>query len=370
MKSKVRLLMIIAVTLVAAFAVLSVAADGPDPSAADTVANEMVGAPVEAPLVGSEPSGTILYDNGPLVNCPGCGVGGADESVLQNTSLGMSVFGFGHQVSAGNRIADDFTVPAGDGWDVLGFRFYAYQSFAGTTSTITAVNYRIWDGEPGNGGTVIYGDNVTNQMVLTDWTNIYRVTETTSGGNTDRAIMWDEVNIGLGGGVLHLDPGTYWVDWQTDGSAASGPWAPPVTINGQCVTGNALQSLTDNGVTWAPVVDTGSGCAQDFPFLVFGEDAGNPDPTLRGYLVKSDDAGVAPTCWYFAADRWFNGHNGIGRYMVKELTPTYAKFSARVGGPGGWEFRGITRPDTGVALRGTDNDGNRWVGHEDPTCVP
>ena len=42
-------------------------------------------------------SGAVLYNNGPLVNNPGGGVGGADESVVQNTSLGMTSWGLGHQ---------------------------------------------------------------------------------------------------------------------------------------------------------------------------------------------------------------------------------------------------------------------------------
>ena len=36
-------------------------------------------------------SGNAIYDNGPLVNLPGGGAGGADASVLQSTSLGMTV---------------------------------------------------------------------------------------------------------------------------------------------------------------------------------------------------------------------------------------------------------------------------------------
>ena len=52
----------------------------------------------------------MLFDNGPLVNSPGTGVGGTDESVLQNITLGMTNFGFAHQRSSGNRVADDFTV--------------------------------------------------------------------------------------------------------------------------------------------------------------------------------------------------------------------------------------------------------------------
>lgn len=39
-------------------------------------------------------SGAVLYDNGPLVNSPGTGVGGLDESVLQG-NLGMTTLGFG-----------------------------------------------------------------------------------------------------------------------------------------------------------------------------------------------------------------------------------------------------------------------------------
>lgn len=217
----------------------------------------------------------VLWDNGPLINCAGCGVGGADESVLQNTSLGMSVFGFGHQVSAGFRVADDFTIGDPDGWDIDAITFFAYQSFAGTTSTMTAVNLRIWDGLPGGGGVVVFGDTTTNLMTDTNWTNIYRVTEVTSGQNTDRAIMYDTLAFAA---PVHLDPGTYWVDWQTDGTAASGPWAPPVTIGGTCVTGDGLQSL-DNGVTFAPVTDTGSGCAQDIPFVIEGTVSGGV-PTI------------------------------------------------------------------------------------------
>jgi hypothetical protein len=348
--------------------VIPASADGPDPSAADTTANETVGAAVVSPLSASGPTGTALYDNSQLVNCAGCGVGGADESVLQSTSLLMSLFGFGHQLAAGNRMADDFTVPAGAGWDVTGFGFYAYQSFAGTTSTITAVNYRIWDGEPGNGGSVIYGDNTTNQMVATGWTNIYRVTETTTGGNTDRAIMWTETSAVLTEGAgFHLAPGTYWVDWQSDGSAASGPWAPPITVSGACVTGNGLQSVTDNGATWAPAIDTGSGCAQGLPFQVFGTGTTvTADPALRGYRVNSS-GGVTNACWYFDASGSFISHFGTGSYLVKDLTAGYAKFVAKVGA---WHFKGVTRNASGTLVQGSDDHGNTWFGFEDSTCVP
>jgi hypothetical protein len=206
-----------------------------------------------------------LYDNGPLVNAPGGGFGGADASVLQNTSLGMNILGFGHQVFAGNRIADDFTITDTAGWAVGDITFFAYQTGSPYTSTITGVNYRIWDGPPGlPGSNVIFGNIARNRLLDTSWSGIYRATETTIT-STLRPIMADVV-----AGGVYLPPGTYWLDWQTDGSPMySGPWAPPITINGLITTGNGIQSL-DNGVSWGPALDSGTLSPQGFPFLISG----------------------------------------------------------------------------------------------------
>ena len=136
-------------------------------------------------------------------------------------------------------------------------------SNSGNTSTITAVNYQIWNGSPNDAGSsVIFGDTTTNRLVDTQWTGVYRVQETTHG-NTARPIMADTVSTQAGG--LYLAEGTYWVDWQADGSASySGPWAPPVTITGETTTGNALQYVS----AWNAVLDTGTSTQQGFPFLI------------------------------------------------------------------------------------------------------
>jgi len=205
----------------------------------------------------------VIYDNGPLVNSPGTGIGGEDESVLQVTSLGMNTLGVGHQLSAGFRIADDFTVAGGD-WDIESIDFYAYQTNE-TASTITAVNLQIWDGVPGAvGSTVIFGDGSTNRMNSTGNSGILRVEEATSGTTNNRQIAVSNVTVGI-----TLSPGTYWLDWQSDGSGVSGPWAPPITINGQTTTGNALQS-SDNGVTYVALEDGGTLTQQGLPFVVYG----------------------------------------------------------------------------------------------------
>ena len=202
-----------------------------------------------------------------LVNSPGTGDGGADESVLQG-NLGMNTLGFGHQLSAGIRIADDFTI-TGAPWKLSDIVFYAYQTDAGSVaSTITSVNLRIWDGMPDDtpddtGSVVIWGNTTDDVMTNTAWSGVYRVTDTTTGTATNRAIMAQTVGMN----DLLLQPGTYWLDWQTDGSASySGPWAPPITITGETTTGDALQWTT----AWAAVQDDGTLTPQGFPFIING----------------------------------------------------------------------------------------------------
>jgi hypothetical protein len=177
----------------------------------------------------------------------------------------MNILGVGHQYDNDNRIADDFTVTASGGWDIDTITFYDYQTGSTTISPITHVNLRIWDGKPGAGGSVIWGDASTNRMTSTGWSGAYRVTEDTSG-SIDRPIIASVVNVGL-----HLPQGTYWLDWQADGSSSyTGPWAPPITINGFTTTGNAIQYLSSSG-TWQEVIDSdGTNTPQGFPFVIQG----------------------------------------------------------------------------------------------------
>jgi len=201
----------------------------------------------------------VLYDNGPLVTHPGGGAGGADASALQ-TNLGMNTLGAGHQFLLGYSMADDFTVTDTGGWDVQTITFFAYQTGSTTASTITGVYVQIWNGAPNAGGSVIWGDLTTNRLASTAWANIYRVTDTTLT-TTNRPVMADIATIGT-----TLAAGTYWLQWTTDGTLASGPWAPPITILGQTTTGNALQYTT----AWAALTDTGTLTPQGMPFIIEG----------------------------------------------------------------------------------------------------
>jgi uncharacterized repeat protein (TIGR01451 family) len=222
----------------------------------------------------------VLYDNGSLITNPGAGAGGADVSALQ-TALGLGTFGFGHQALNGNRVADDFVV-GGAGWLINTVTFFSYQTGSTTTSTHTAVNVRIWDGVPGApGSNVVFGDTTTNRLVSSTYTNINRALDTSLTDGA-RPIMANVVAINT-----FLPAGTYWFDWQTDGSLASGPWAPPVSIAGQTAKpgANGLQFTA----AWADALD--GTFVQDFPFIVEGlADCSNPSDVP--WLSLSQTAGT------------------------------------------------------------------------------
>ena len=231
------------------------------------------GGPAVAPAASANASiyrqpEVLLYDNGPLVTHPAGGFGGTDASAVRPRST-MSVYGFGFQASAGNRIADDFTVTDADGWNDGSVTFFGYQTGSTTTSTFTGLNLQIWDGPPDNpASSVVWGDTTTNLLANSISSNSYRVLDTDLTAS-NRPVMADTATVGA-----RLPAGTYWLDWQADGSLASGPWAPPISILGTTTTGNAMQ-YTSTG--WAALIDTGSAAAQGLPFVIEGSTSGAPD---------------------------------------------------------------------------------------------
>lgn len=208
----------------------------------------------------------ILYNNGQFVTAIGVCPDGADASQLQS-NLGLSTFGFGTQHTLNNRMADDFT--ADEIWRISTITFFAYQTGSGLASTMSGVYVRIWNGSPTDDtSTVIFGNLESNLFASTQFANAYRVSFT-NFHQIDRPIMSVVAEIDT-----IIAPGTYWVDWSIDGSLASGPWTPPITIPGQTNTGNALQYIT----SWSPLRDTGNSAPQGVPFIVTGYVV--PEPML------------------------------------------------------------------------------------------
>ena len=206
----------------------------------------------------------ILWDNGPLVNSPGTGPGGSDESIARNVTVGLTSRGFNVSLGGDFRMTDDFTIAGPASWQVNEVYLYVYMGNSPTSpSPFTAVNYQIWDGVPSDpGSTVVFGDTTTNRLVSSTWANMYRRQESTP---TDYTRPVFALNNSAG---VTLPPGHYWIDWQVDGDINyTGPWQPPVTIDGQTSTGDAQQMV---GGVWQAVVDAGLLTPLGAPFVIEG----------------------------------------------------------------------------------------------------
>ncbi len=224
------------------------------------------------------PSRDVLYDNGPFVTHPGGGYGGANASVVQ-TALGMSVYGFNFNHTIPYRFADDFVVPTGCTWTINQVTFFGYQTGSSTTSTFTGAYFEILDDAP-PGGTVIYGDQVTNRLVTTAWSGCYRVLDTAMM-DTNRPIM---ANVCAFSPPLVLSAGWYWIAYDHTGTLASGPWGNPIVFLGQTTTGDALQYASG---LWQQLIDTGSGAPQGVPFILEGSGGISPVESSTWGQVKA-----------------------------------------------------------------------------------
>jgi hypothetical protein len=214
----------------------------------------------------------LLDTRSGMISVPGGGSGGADASRVQTTSLTMSTLGFGASTAGAFRLADDFVVPPG-GWIISDVTVYGYQTGSTTTSTMNAIRFQIWNGDPSlPASTVVFGDTTTNRFSSTAFTNIFRDTEAIAGNN-QRPIM----GVTASGLSINLPAGTYWLDWQIGGTLASGPFVPPITTVGQTITGNGQQF---SGTAWGPANDAGTSTRQGFAFTLGGVSA--QPPTLSG----------------------------------------------------------------------------------------
>ena len=241
-------------------------------------------------LCASASAQSLLHDQGPLVTHPGGGVGGADVSALDNSTLwhpAHTVLGFGAQRMLGYSVADEFTVCGA--WTVSDLEFFVYQTLA-TPPTITGVYARIWDGDPRTGGVVRWGDLTTNLLPAAPAGSLhcYRAA-LGSILASDRAVV--RIRVPVQG--LLLPAGVYWIEMQFTGSAASGPWVPPVTETGTYSTGHAIQHLVSTWVTLDNAAPGGAGVS--LPFRVLGTTSQPaPRPAQQWYGVARPETGQVP----------------------------------------------------------------------------
>ncbi|MCD4795433.1 MAG: T9SS type A sorting domain-containing protein [Bacteroidales bacterium] len=219
-----------------------------------------------------------IYKQHQIINEQGTHTTGDDVSMLEAT---QNTGGYGFQYDYDNWVADDFTVPAGETWNITGFNFFGYQT--GTpadTSTFTGAYAKIYDGNPSAGGTLIHDFSSANLQVITFFINAYRIAYG-AYTNSDRPIN----QIVCFCPEVSLTEGTYWISWAAQGSAASGPWTPHLQLtNGNTTTGNAIQ--WEDG-SWEAITDVGN---QGMPFDLLG----SVDGLNNINLLKTDAVKIYP----------------------------------------------------------------------------
>lgn len=185
-----------------------------------------------------------------------------------NTSAGFSAMYTSPTVSF--FLADDFTIPTGQTWQISTIDFFAYQTgYTGTTSPFNTVRVNIFNSDPSVAGAVsVFGDDTTNRFASSVDANMYRIFNSSvpapgSAPGTTRKIWKITANT-----PVTLTAGTYWVKYQLQSvTIATGGFLPTVTIPGtRGLPGfNAKQNNAIAGV-WAPVIDGGNpDTAPDYP---------------------------------------------------------------------------------------------------------
>jgi hypothetical protein len=182
------------------------------------------------------------------------GYGGAEASCKTN---GMVYNSESMDRTHGIWDADVFTVPTGATWVFDTVIVYGYQTGSGLTSPFTACNLQIFNGTPGAGGSVVWGDTSTNFLNSTAFTGIYKVdTISASGGlmETNRPIMYLKLYLATAP-VLH--PGTYWLAWSATSSSGSGSASTPYKVLPGRINPVGQQSRMLYGGSWDYNIDNG-----------------------------------------------------------------------------------------------------------------
>lgn len=217
-----------------------------------------------------------VYSNGPVFNVAGGGFNGADLSLLEDITVGNTSFGSNVSHVGGWKIADDFELTQGA--EITSITVYSYQTGSTTTSSFSWMTLQIWDGDPSDpASSVVYGDEFSNALTSSAWSGVYRASET-SQTDSSRPIM--ELVADTPG--LTLASGTYWIVWDADGSIASGPWTPFISILGATTTGNAKQ-YNPSTMVWQDLIDSETEYAQGIPFEIDGALLSIADNVLDGF---------------------------------------------------------------------------------------
>jgi len=207
-------------------------------------------------IVANPLAATGIFDNGPIVTDP---VGGYNGNALSMLSPPLSTLGLNGTI----RTAEKFWLPEGGNYLIDSVGFWAYQTGSGFTSNFTAVFLMIYDGDPSEGGQLIFGDSTANGLLDTYFSGVMRASNSSPLDST-RPIMRV---LGEFMSPVQLTGGQpYWLVWSY--TAGGTPFFPPITAPGIISSGNAIQrSNTTFG--WSLGNGGGVGFPAGAPFQVY-----------------------------------------------------------------------------------------------------
>lgn len=218
-----------------------------------------------------------LWNNGGFITNPG-------SPGTSRIEVGGTLLGSGALLSAATagsaRLADDFSIAAGNIWDVTSATFFTYQTGGSATipSTITGVSVALYSGNPTLGAASLVA--LTSVPFTSTWTGVYRTVA--DGSGTTRPIFDVVADLSGLSGFSSLGQGTYYIGWGLTGSLASGPWgvpvAPSASANG--ILGNLQQNTSPGG--WVTAATDGTLGVPSAAFVLNGTVI--PAPGVAGLL--------------------------------------------------------------------------------------
>lgn len=256
-----------------------------------------------------------IYTNGPLstgvtsnsaVAAPAGYTWSECQNEIGNTTESNSNAGFGAVFNTAGtnslQLADDFTVPVGQQWNISSVEIFAYQT--GTTAVglpHDILRVQIFSSDPSLAGAVSVAGNMTTNVL--DVANsgealMYRIFNSAvpaaSATGTTRKIWRLRGNL-----TASLPAGTYWVVYQIHPTNDGGSFLPPVTIPG--VRGLAGWNAKQNTIAsaavgavlgWANVFDSGNPATaadvpQDMAFNINGAVLGVDENTFEASISLS-----------------------------------------------------------------------------------
>ena len=296
-------------------------------------------------MVAAEPNDvTVIYNNGGVstgattesgVAAPDGYTWSENQHDTGNTTEVNNLLGFGATLTTGgNRLADNFTVPAGQTWTITSVSVQGFvANWTAPVSPFSGAALQIWNGVPGaQGSNVVFGDLTTNRLASATPSNVYVIRNTVVQPTTQNFSrpLW-KLNMSVAT-PLTLGPGTYWIDFQATAFNNAAVFFRNVVVPGTRgqASWNARQYFNSTDV-WQPIVDDGTPASapdvpQDIAFEISGFNAARQQPTFMDY----DGDGTSD----FAVTRW--GAQGLTSWYIYRnngsgTAHSYAQFGRGAG---------------------------------------